>query len=211
VLFTRLCFLSVADSKEDFMSNRNWWLGVSQSFVLLTLFTYVGSMIGCGPAETPLATKTAPSDDHDHDEGHDHDHDGHDHDDHDHDEIDVDGLMPISTPETPETLAAGVQQLVALRDEIAKGFAADDVDSIHDQLHGVGNLLESIGQLTEASELSAEAKEQATKAVEVLFDAYGQVDQKLHGDDGKDYADVSSDIDAAVQTLTKLELAPKGE
>ncbi len=191
------------------MSNRNWLLSASQSFVLLTMFAYLGSMIGCGPAETPLATKAAPSDEHDHDD--DHDHDAHEHDGHDHDDIDVDGLMPINTPDAPESLAAGVQQLVALRDEIAEGFAADDVDSIHDQLHGVGNLLESLEQLTVASEMSAEAKEQAAKAVEVLFDAFDQVDQKLHGKDGKDYADVSSDIDAAVQTLTKLELAPKDE
>lgn len=123
------------------------------------------------------------------------------------DDIDIGALMPIEPMEEPESLAAGVEQLTSLRDTVAAGFAADDVDSIHDQLHSVGNLLECIESLAESSELSDDQKKAAGQAIESLFDAYGGVDAKLHGQEGNDYADVKEEINAAVDTLNELTAA----
>ncbi|TWT59255.1 LarC family nickel insertion protein [Allorhodopirellula solitaria] len=179
------------------MSRPAWLLSSAQWFVLMIAVAYVGGMTGCQPAESTPETPAAA--DHDHD----HDHDGHDH---DHAEqgadLDVDNLPELNTPPPLDSLDEGVEKLVSMRDEIAKGFADDDVDSIHDQLHGVGDLLGQIEEKVATSELSDDAKQAAREAVETLFDAYGEVDAKLHGVEGKDYQDVSEDIDSAIETLT---------
>lgn len=170
----------------------------------------LSGLVGCQP-ETPVDAVPAVSqgnDGHDHD-GHDHDGHDHDHDGHDHDVINADAaglsaadLVMPGGPAKPKTLADAVTQLTQLRDDVAAGFAADDVDSIHDQLHDVGNLLESTLTLVDESELGDEAKKVANSALETLFDAFGDVDAKLHGEEGKDYADVSDAIDAAMDSFT---------
>lgn len=116
-------------------------------------------------------------------------------------DIDVGALMPIETTPAPENLSEGVQQLVAMRDSIAAGFADNDVDSVHDELHSVGDLLENIEGLIKSSSLTADQKTNANAAIKKLFDAYGAVDESLHGDGGKEYDVVSGDIDSAVTTL----------
>lgn len=168
--------------------------------LVLSVFTMVclGFALGCQPSEeTPSPAAEATTD---------HDHGDHDHGDHD-DDIDIGSLMPIEVTPGPEDLPSGVEQLVALRDTVGKGFADDDVDSIHDQLHSVGNLLECVEELVESSDLAGDAKTDAKKAIDTLFDAYGDVDAKLHGQDGKDYSDVSDEIDTAIKTLQDLTTA----
>ncbi len=194
------------------MSRQIWFAGSSRFFVLMTVLAYAVAVTGCGQTAPPPADTPAEHDDHDHDhDGHDHDHDheGHDHDGHDHDsaDIDVDSLMPIDAPAAPASLADGVEQLVSLRDVIAKGFEEDDVDAIHDQLHSIGGLLEYLESKVSSSELPTETKDKAASAIDTLFDAFGDVDAKLHGDLGKDYSDVSSKIDTAVKTLSELDLS----
>ncbi|MCM2375050.1 hypothetical protein [Aporhodopirellula aestuarii] len=187
-------------------------LASSRFCIVITMLAYTVAMTGCAKTAPPVETPAADHDhdhdddghDHEHDD-HDHDHDGHDHD-HDHADIDVDSLMPIDAPDGPESLSAGIDQLVSMRDTIAKGFADDDVDSIHDQLHSVGGLLEHLEEMTKSSDLPDDAKEQAADAIDSLFDAFGDVDAKLHGDTGAEYSDVSDKIDSAVKTLSELEL-----
>ncbi|EMI53880.1 hypothetical protein [Rhodopirellula sallentina] len=182
------------------MSRLNWLANSTRFCVAMTVLAYAITITGCRQS-TP--TDTPPASEHDHDD-HDHDHAGHDHD-HDH-EIDIDSLPAIDTPAGPATLSEGIEQLASMQDAIAKGFADDDVDSIHGQLHSIGGLLEHLESLTASSDLPAEAKEKAGKAIDSLFDAFGDVDAKLHGDTGKDYSDVSDKIDEAVKTLTGLKL-----
>ncbi len=194
------------------MSRPGWFMSSSQWFVLMAAITYTGGLAGCRPAETPPESPSAAVDDHDHD-GHDHDghdHDGHDHDGHDHDhsgDIDVEGLAPINAAPPLESLGQGVEQLVVMRDTIAKGFADDDIDSIHDQLHDVGGLLGQIEDMIPETDIPEDTKQQMQQAVDTLFDAYGEVDLKLHGDKGKEYKDVSGEINTAVDTLTKHSLS----
>jgi len=164
-------------------------------FLVGTLVTCGALTVGCQPAPAPTATEAA-TDDHDHD--HDHDHDDHSED------LDIGALTPIEPAPSPESFDAGVKQLVSLRDQVAKGFADEDIDSIHGELHSVGNLLESIETLAQSSEMADEQKKEASAAIEKLFDAYGSVDEKLHGGQGKDYAEVKDEIDAAISTLSNL-------
>ncbi|MFG0291313.1 MAG: hypothetical protein ACF8CQ_24325 [Rhodopirellula sp. JB044] len=189
------------------MSRLNWLANSTRFCVAMTVLAYAVAITGCSqPTSTDTPTASEHDHDHDHDdhEHHDHDHAGHDHD-HDH-EIDIDNLPTIDTPAGPATLSEGIEQLASMRDSIAKGFADDDVDSIHGQLHSIGGLLEHLESMTASSDLPAEAKEKAGKAIDSLFDAFGDVDAKLHGDTGKDYADVSDKINEAVKTLTGLKL-----
>ena len=167
------------------------------------LVLLLGVSTGCQSDEKPDATANQ-IDDHG-----DHDHGDHDHGDHDHGSrvnaaaagLDADDLVYLDRPEMPENLQEAVAQLTASRDDIANGFANDNVDSIHDQLHAIGDLLEAIETYVEDSDLSEENQKQALQAVETLFDKFGVVDAKLHGGEGKDYQEVADSIDGAVATL----------
>ncbi len=181
------------------MSRQGWLWSSSRRWVLLSAVMYVGMQAGCRPAAAPPAV----IDDHD-----DHDHDDHDHAGHDHDgEIDVDGLVPIEDAPPFESLGEGVHQLVALRDAIAKGFADNDVESIHDQLHDVAGVLGQIEDMIPETDIPDDTKQEMEQAVDTLFNAYGELDAKQHGDEGKDYAEVSGEINTAIDTLTKNSLS----
>lgn len=181
---------------------------VRQHLVLTAItVTYLVFAVGCQPKEdtlSPAAKAMSEHEGHDHGEG---DHHGHGHDGHGHGEqadINIDSLVPIEVAPGPKDLPSGVEQLAALREAVGKGFADDDVESIHHQLHSVGSLLESVEDLVKSSDLSGDAKKEANQAIEQLFDAYGDVDAKLHGQNGKDYSDVADDIETAIKTLQDL-------
>ncbi|TWU10975.1 hypothetical protein [Allorhodopirellula heiligendammensis] len=187
------------------MSRQGWFMSSSKWFVLTVAMTYTGALAGCRPAEPPAASVDEHEhDEHGHDHDHDHDHAGHDHDGHNHDgDVDIDNLVPLKSTPPLESLSQGVDQLVVIRDAIAKGFADDDVDSIHDQLHDVGTLLGQIEEAIPAAEIPDAQKKEMQQAIETLFEAYGDVDLKLHGAEGKDYKDVSGEINSAIDVLTK--------
>lgn len=119
------------------------------------------------------------------------------------------GLDVANLPAPPERVRAtslvdAVAELVRLRDEVRDGFAAGDVDRAHGPLHEVGYLLEDIEQLAASPSLDTGVRAEASMAVNDLFRDFGDVDAKLHGDTGKDYADVSEAIDRAVALLQQL-------
>lgn len=118
--------------------------------------------------------------------------------------LDADALPMLDSAPMPETFAAAVSELTKMRDVIAAGFAADDVDSIHDQLHEIGDLLEATEKLLADTKLDADAKKAGAAAIETLFDEFGAVDATLHGEEGKEYADVSDSIDQAIAQLTEM-------
>ncbi|TWU03797.1 hypothetical protein [Neorhodopirellula pilleata] len=174
----------------------------SKWFLAGALLTFGMLTIGCQPApDTAAIGTTADEHDHDHEHGHDHDHA---HGDEHSDDLDIGALKPIEPAPTPESFDAGVDQLASLRDTVAKGFADKDIDSIHGELHSVGNLLESIETLAQSSEMTDDQKKEAATAIEKLFDAYGSVDEKLHGGEGKDYSEVQKEINSAIATLSNL-------
>lgn len=182
------------------MSRHGWFVGSFKSSALVMAIASMTSLAGCRPAETPPPPATGIVSDHDHDhDGHDHDHAGHDHE----GSINVDELPTITAAPPLESFKQGVEQLIVVRDVIAKGFADDNIDSIHDQLHDVAGLLGQLEDMIPTTEMPAEAKQQMMQAIETLFEAYGEIDAKLHGDTGKEYSDVSAEINSAIDTLVK--------
>lgn len=112
-------------------------------------------------------------------------HAGHDHGEHEH----------------AETVGEAFHELTELYTTVKTAFAADDADTAHGPMHEVGHVLEELKELANESEMAAEAKSTVDQQVEVLMDAYGDVDNTMHGKDGSQYSEVSDKIDAAMASL----------
>lgn len=158
------------------------------SLLLVVVGIPLACATGCQGSATDAGAQASANHDHEHGNGHDHDH-----------------------GEVPKTFSEAVEKLVALRDKIRDGFAKDDVEAAHGPLHDVGHLLEDLTKLAEkhtpAVDLAAVKKD-----ADELFDLFGKVDEKLHGEEGATYKDVSDKIDAAVERLHELLHAePAGE
>ncbi|TWU05702.1 hypothetical protein [Stieleria varia] len=100
-----------------------------------------------------------------------------------------------------DSLPEAMTELATLRDQIAKAFADGEPKSADDQLHHAGDLLTDVEELVKKSELSDDAKKTALASVETLFTQFKEVDNKVHGDGGKDYSEVSEAIEAAMKSL----------
>lgn len=166
---------------------------------------------GCGEADTGPAKATASKHDHDHDhEGH--DHAGHDHAGHDHGkEAGTEkGASTEKKVVKAESFNEAVTMLGGLHVSIRGGFEKNDIESAHGPLHDVGHLLEQIPALAGKETQDAAVLEEVKKQVDELFDLYGKVDEKLHGEKGADYKDVAEKIDAAMEKL-KMIMLPKAD
>lgn len=150
--------------------------------------------VGCN--ENSESTTSDPASSHD-------DHDGHDHEHGDHikpDELglNVDSLPSSVGPPMPESFGAAVSQVAGLVATVNAGLAKGDVDSVHHELHDLGNAIENAKSLASSSN----QPEEVTTAVQNLFDAFTDIDAKLHDEEGKDFAEVKDDIEAAMKTLS---------
>ena len=104
----------------------------------------------------------------------------------------------------PATFAEALAQLATQKTNIQGAFEKSDPESAHDDLHTIGHLLESLPALAKKSGI-AEADMPAVKeAVDALFDAFGKLDETLHGGDETPYKDVSEKIDTALSALNKM-------
>jgi len=145
---------------------------------------------------------------HDHDHG-DHDHGDHDHGDHDHGDHDhgSDPSLPPGSEDHeahkgPETYDEAVSELLSTSKSIADAFGAKKPDDAHGPLHEVGHLLGATEALVEKSQMDDATKKQLLGAIEQLFEAYTAVDDKMHdADKGKDYSEVSEQVQKAISTL----------
>ncbi len=176
------------------------------------LFLLLVATIGCQDSGSSTVDQTdASHHDHgDHDHGdHDHDHGDHDHGDHD-DGDHEDGLDPSLPPTgsdhdehpAPETYTEAVTELLATQKAIAEAFGAGNQDDAHGPLHEVGHLLGNTETLVEGSDMDDDTKKKLRDAIEQLFSSYGAVDEKMHNaEKGKDYSDVSEQIENAISTL----------
>ena len=110
----------------------------------------------------------------------------------------------LEQPQGPESYREGVAELVALRNTVRDAFAAKDSDKAHGPLHDVGRLLEGLPDLF--AKISTVESDRATvrKVVDEMFEHFGKVDAKMHGDAGASYEDVSKQIDAALGKLQQL-------
>ena len=149
------------------------------TFSLLVAFCLVG-FVGCNSGDTKSSSADTS-------------HDAHDEDDH----ADEHGDDHVH----PETYEEAVAMFAELETKIRDAVAKDGIDAAHDHLHDVGHALEDIEAVVKSSDLDEEGKKAVAAAVATLFASFGSVDDKLHGEDGKEYDEVADDIAAAVKTL----------
>jgi predicted RNase H-like HicB family nuclease len=100
-----------------------------------------------------------------------------------------------------ETYAEAVAELEEMNKTIAAAFAANDIDSADEPIHEVGHVLDEVVTLAKKETLPEDAIAAISGAVEKLFDAFGRVDEKIHGGEGATYGEVQSDIDAGFEVL----------
>ena len=181
-------------------------------FIEFPLFALLLSLLiatlGCQEPASPTVGQADASHQADHDHG-DHDHGDHDHGDHDHGDHDDDSdpsLPPTGDDhedhQHAETYDEAVTELLATQKAIAEAFAAGKQDDAHGPLHDVGHLLGNTETLIENSDMDDDTKKKLSEAIEQLFTAYGAVDDKMHNSEkGKDYSDVSEQIENALSEL----------
>ena len=157
------------------------------SFCVVMLASF--SLAGCGNGEASNSNGSAGDHDHDHDHGHDHDEHGHAH---------------------PESLAEALTQVEELYAEMKAAFAEDDLEKADGPLHEIGHVLEALPELAAKESLPEADQEQIKTAAEALLDRYGEVDERIHGGEGKSYDDVAAQVDEAIATLKAIKL-PEGE
>ncbi len=63
------------------------------------------------------------------------------------------------------------------------------------------HVLEAIPTLADKQSLSEADEEAVKKAVDTLFDAFGQIDEKVHGDGEPSYTPYAEKIESAIGTL----------
>jgi hypothetical protein len=165
------------------LGSENWLALVA----CLGVLTGSLAMVGCGPAptETPAAKNQPPvaADELEHL------HDG----DHKH----------------AATYPEAITMLEGMRDKIRDAFAKGEAQSADETVHEIGHALEDVTELAKKASFSEEDQVAVGTAVESLLDAFGKIDDKLHGGDGVDYDQVATDIDAAFETLKKFVPATK--
>ena len=101
----------------------------------------------------------------------------------------------------PETYAEAVSMVSASRDQIRDAFAKGDTAAADTVVHEIGHTLEDVTGLAKKAALSEEDQVAVGLAVEKLLDAYGVIDEKLHGKQEVKYEESAAEIDSALQTL----------
>ena len=94
-----------------------------------------------------------------------------------------------------------VAELAEMQENIKEGFAEDKAEEAEGSLHDVVHVLENLEKFIGESDMDDEVKTSLGEAIESLYSSYGAVDDKLHGIEGKDYDEVSEQIEAAIKTL----------
>ena len=113
----------------------------------------------------------------------------------------------VSEEHAPETFAEALKQLDTQKSNIQAAFEKSDPESAHHDLHTIGRLFESLPDLAKKAGI-ADADLPAVKvAVDSLFDAFGKLDETLHGGDETPYKEVAEQIETAIVSLKKM--APK--
>ena len=102
------------------------------------------------------------------------------------------------------TYPEAVAMVDGLREKIRDAFAKGEGMSADSSVHEIGHVLEDMTMLAKKASLSDADQVEVGTAVESLLDAFGKIDEKLHGGDGVDYDKVATEIDAAFVTLKKF-------
>jgi len=192
------------------------------AYAPLVLFGLIPMMTGCDNVQNQeqLATTPAQSaahddhdhdhDDHDHDDHDDHDHDDHDdhdhddHDDHDHDDHDH---------ELPATVEAAIAQLKKVTNQVREALKGGETGKADSLVHSIGHLIEDLNEKIASADVEQKVKDAATAASEKIFEAYGEIDNVLHGAEEEikniKFSDFGPTINKATATLEGLLLEAK--
>lgn len=159
-------------------------------FYALSLSVVTGLVLaGC---DAP-ATKTAPAKNTQSADSHDHAGEKGDAHDHDHSNL---------------SLADTVKEIDEFRKTIADALAANDTEKAHDPLHEIGHLIEGLPAAGTKASLSEADQAELTKSADALMEAFGKIDEGMHGKEEVKYSSVSEQIDKAMEVLRKV---AKGE
>ncbi len=139
--------------------------------------------LGCN-ASTPQPEKAA-GDAASHD---DHDHEGHDHEQGEH-------------ADHPKTYAEAVAKVEALETEMREALAKGETKKADLALHEVGHVLEDVAQLAKEASFSTAQQLDVKKDVDELFEHFGTIDDRIHGDLEVSYDEFAEKIHAAVERL----------
>ncbi len=166
----------------------------SASFLsMLGIMCFTLSGCGAGSPTAALKGDSVRDEGEEHHHGHNHDHAGgksHHHHDHSGGQMDE-----------PENFAEAVKQVDALHAAAKSALFAENAEKADGPIHKLGHLLEDLPQLAAKESMPDSDQAAIRKAVDELFDCYTRLDDKLHGNGGATYDDVSTRIDAALDTL----------
>ena len=103
--------------------------------------------------------------------------------------------------EGPNSYADAVANIEKYQGIVKAAFDKNQIDDAHDALHDIGHSIESVGTLASKEGFADADLAAAKKSSESLLDAFGAIDETLHGGKGKNYGEVSDQIDEAIATL----------
>jgi len=102
-----------------------------------------------------------------------------------------------------ETYPEAVAELEAMNKTIADAFTKGDISAADEPIHEVGHVLEELVAMAKKESMDEAAVAAIAAAVESLFDAFAQVDEKIHGGEGATYDQVQADIEAGFKVLNQ--------
>lgn len=117
------------------------------------------------------------------------------------------GSTDVEGDHAPATFSEGLSSLATMKSNIQSAFEKSDPESAHHDLHEIGHTLDSLEKLAKTSSMAEADQVAVVAAIESLFEAYGKLDEMMHGGDEIAYKDIAGDIDAAMASLEKY--APK--
>ncbi len=142
--------------------------------IVVFMFTFV---MGCKPGPN---AKTVAEGGH---EEHDHDHGGGKH---------------------PESLSEAIDAIAKSGTLILNAFKSGSPDDAHGELHEIGHLIESLPALGEKSGLTPEANATIASANEKLMDAFGKLDETLHGGAAQNLDEISQKVESSLAELKSV-------
>ncbi len=170
------------------------------AYAPLVLFGLIPMITGCDNVQNQEQLATTPAQSAAHDD-HDHDHDDHDHghDDHDH--------------ELPATVEAAIAQLKKVTNQVREALKGGETGKADSLVHSIGHLIEDLNEKIASADVEQKVKDAATAASEKIFEAYGEIDNVLHGAEEEikniKFSDFGPTINKATATLEGLLLEAK--
>ncbi|MEO9592448.1 hypothetical protein [Rhodopirellula bahusiensis] len=97
-----------------------------------------------------------------------------------------------------------MEQIEEMGGKITTAFASGKPNDAHGELHEIGHLIECLPELAKKADLSSEQQEAVSEATEALMNAFGELDNTLHGGEEVDVDIVSEKISTQLKTLQPM-------